>query len=126
MQQKIDSAAIRSKIRISLKCIETLTFNITDAKKLQDLLQQVESLERSCREQLPKEGGIVLRPTLSLGERAKKLKLKYKQLHGRTQTYASLIKSAKMKGNSKYKHRYGRKAQKLRDKVRQIITLYDT
>ena len=85
-----------------MKCIETLTFNITNAKKLQELLQQVESLERSCQEQLPNEGGIVLRPTLSLGERAKKLKLKYKQLHGQTRMYASLLK-VKLKGDSKYK-----------------------
>ena len=66
---------------MSLKCIETLTFNITDAKKLQELLQQVESLERSCREQIQTEGGLVLRPMPSLGERAKKIKLKYKRLH---------------------------------------------
>ena len=114
-----DSDAIRRKIRISLKCIETLTFNITNAKKLQELLQQVESLERSCREQLPNKGGIVLRPTLSLGERAKKLKLKYKRLHGRTRMYASLLKKVKPKGDSKYKNRSGRKAQKLQDKVGQ-------
>ena len=124
MQQKIDSAAVRRKIRVSLKCIETLTFNITDAKKLQELLHQVESLEHSCRQQLPKEGGIVLRPTLSLGEIAKKLKLKYKRLHGRTQMYASLMKKVKPKGGSKYKNRFGRKAQRLRYEVGQNLILY--
>ena len=116
-QRKTDSADVRRRIRVSLKCIETLTFNITDAKKLQELLQQVESLEHSCREQLPKEEGLVLRPTPSLGERAKKLKLKYKRLRSRTQMYASLTKKVKPKGDSKYKNRFGKKAQKLRLEV---------
>ena len=120
LQRKIDTATVRRKIRVSLKCIESLTFNITDAKKLQELLHQIEALEHSCREQLPNEGGIVLRPTPSLGDRAKKLKLKYKRLHGRTQMYASLMKKNKPKP-SKYKNRVGRKAQKLRCQVGQNL-----
>ena len=54
---KIDSATVRRKIHVSLKCIESLTFDITDAKKLQELLQQAELLERSCRDQLHKKVG---------------------------------------------------------------------
>ena len=71
-------------------------------------------LEQSCREQLPQEDGLTLRPTLSLNDRAKQLKLKYMRLRCRTHRYASLTKKVKPKGDSKYKHRFGRKADKLR------------
>lgn len=113
---------MRRKIRISLKCIETMTFNFTDVNKLQQLLQQVESLENSCRKQLPQEGGLVLRPTPSLNERGMQVKLKYKRLRSRTQRYASLSKKSQPKGDSKYKNRHGKKAQKLRLEVRYMYT----
>lgn len=94
-----------------------MTFNITDVERLQDLLQQVNSLERSCREGLPQENGLILRPTLSLKDRAKMVKLKYQQLKRRTQKLGSLQKVVASKSDSKYKNRVGRKAQKLRTEV---------
>ena len=66
----------------------------------------------------------MLRPTLSLGERVKKLKLKYKRLCGRTQMYNSLMKKVKPKGDSKYKNSFGRKAQKLRVNVGQNNSIW--
>ena len=94
-----------------------MTYNITDVERLQDLLHQVNSLERSCHEGLPQENGLILRPTLSLKDRAKMVKLKYKHLAKCTQKYGSLQKVFKPKGDSKYKNRVGRKAQKLRTEV---------
>lgn len=94
-----------------------MTYNITDVEKLQDLLHQVNSVERSCREGLPQENGLILCPSLSLKDRAKLVKLKYKQLVIRTQKHGSLQKAVKFKGDSKHKNRVGRKAQKLRAEV---------
>jgi len=81
-----------------------MTYNITDVERLQDLLHQLNSLERSCREGLPQENGLILRPTLSMKDRAKMLKLKYKQLAKCTQKYGSLQKVAKSKSDSKYEN----------------------
>jgi len=86
-----------------------MTYNITDVEKIQDLLHQVNSVERSCREGL--------RFSLSLKDQAKLVKLKYKQLVIRTQEHGSLQKAVKFKGDSKHKNRVGRKAQKLRAEV---------
>ena len=50
-----------------------MTYNITDVEKMQDLLHQVNSVERSCREGLLQENGF----SLSLKDQAKLVKLKY-------------------------------------------------
>ena len=83
---------------------------------LQQLLIQVKELEESYRQQLPQEDGLLLRPALSLNDHAKAVKLKYKLFRNRTHMYTSLVKK-NSKGDSKYKCRFGKKAQQLRSEV---------
>ena len=63
-------------MRIILKKVETLLYNITDIEKLQILKSKCQELETLARESAPTTGGLVTRPSLSSTLVARKAKLK--------------------------------------------------
>ena len=69
----------RQTIRIALKEIESLSFNMEVIGNLRNLVEDLQSLQRKYGECLPSDGGLVLRPkATNSAERALHLKRKYK------------------------------------------------
>ena len=68
-------------MRIILKKVETLLYNITDIEKLQILKNKCQELETLARESAPTTGGLVIRPSLSSTLVARKTKLKCFQMN---------------------------------------------
>ena len=113
-QQCHTADKVRQKVRISLKCLESLSFNMTDPAMLESLLSQLQSLEAQYKAQLPASEGLTIRPKLI--HTAAKLKRKYKRLQKRLQHYSALPSHSRSKRPSEYKFkgRVGIAADRLR------------
>ena len=109
-------------IRISLKEIESLMYNMSEPDKLKGLHADLEKIKRKYTTSLPSEEGLTLRSFSKLTRcsvTARKLKLKYKRLRQCTATYGSLLKPGKREAghprmDTRLRNRVGRKAAKLR------------
>ena len=88
-------------MRTSLKCLESLSFNMTDPAMLENLLCQLQSLEAQYKGQLPASEGLIIRPKLI--HTAAKLKQKYRRLQKRLQHYSVLPPHSRSKRPSEYK-----------------------
>ena len=106
----------RQAVRVTLKEVESLSFDIASAEVLKNLCDELQALKAKYQQNVTCESGLVLHPqvrTTSTFERAQKLKLKYKRLRQRIAPYGSLIpKKQPGRPRSDYHHRnrVGRKA----------------
>lgn len=66
----------QQKVRISLKVLESLTYNIVECDHLNEILKQTKQLEEAVKEMIPSHYGIV-RPCSSTITTAKRVKNKY-------------------------------------------------
>ena len=107
--------SLRQNIRIALKEIESLSFNMESTEDLQNLAEDLQSLQTKYGECVPKDQGLVLRPspknTFS-AERAIQLKRKYKRLSQQISHYKSLPtkQAGRPRLNARYRNRVGKKA----------------
>ena len=69
------STCCLTKIRISLKDLESLSYNLVKAEDLNDVFKRIKQLGHDVEELVPKDSGIVLRPDQSILITAKKIKL---------------------------------------------------
>ena len=105
-------------MRVALKELESISFDIACSDALKNLHSDLELLKEKYLKNTSTEEGIVLRQHASSNERARKLKLKYKRLKQRTSPYNSLElhqhHPGRPKSDYRYRNRFGRKAAKLR------------
>ena len=110
----------RQAVRVTLKELESLSFDITSADILKTLSCELVTLKTKYQQNVTCESGLVVRPQVhatSSFERARKLKLKYKRLRQRRAPYGSLVpKKQPGRPRSDYRHRnrVGRKASNWR------------
>ena len=108
----------RQAVRVTLKELESVSFDITSANVLKQLLSDLETLKSKYVQSLSTEDGLVLRTqATSSSERARKLKLKYKRLRQRTAPYGSLTpkqQSGRPRTDYRYRNSVGKKATNLR------------
>ena len=109
-----DAHKVREKVRVSLKCLESLSFNMSDPAMLENLLCKLRTLEADYKAQLPSSEGLIIRPQLT--HTAQKLKLKYKKLQKRVQHHSVIPTHSRSKRPSQYKFkgRVGVAAARLR------------
>ena len=118
-------------IRISLKEIESLMYNMSKADELTGLQTDLEKIKRKYTSSIPSEEGLTLRSFSKLNHcavTARKLKLKYKRLRQRTTMYGSLLNQGKREAgrprmNASFRNRVGRKAAKLCQVLRNYLFL---
>lgn len=108
-----DLRSCRQAVRIALKEIESLSFNMEVNGDLQNLAEDLQSLLLKYGKTVPRDQGLVLRPkATSSVERALQLKRKYKRLNQQISLYKSL--PTKMEGrprlDASHRNRVGRKA----------------
>lgn len=97
----------RQKVLITLKVIESLSYNCADAKMLEQLDHTLKEVETKLRATLPHHDGMLLRPAM-ITNAAKKVSLKYKKM--RLSKYSSLPSQAKGhvgKRDWRFKNRVG-------------------
>ena len=102
----------RQAIRIALKEIESLSFNMEVIGNLQNLAD-LQSLQQKYCERVSKYQGLVLRPkATSSAERALQLKRKYKRLSQQISQYKTLPtkQGGRPRLDASYRNRVGRKA----------------
>ena len=110
----------RQGVRVTLKELESLSFDITSADVLKNLSCELEALKAKYQQNVTYESGLVVRPQVratSSFKRARKLKLKYKRLRQRIAPYGSLVpKKQPGRPRSDYRHRnrVGKKASNWR------------
>ena len=103
----------RQAIRIALKEIESLSFNMEVIGNLRNLVEDLQSLQQKYGECLPRDGGLVLRPkATNSAERALQLKRKYKRLSQQLSQYKALPtkQGGRPRLDACYRNRVGRKA----------------
>ncbi len=109
-----DVRSQRQEVRIALKELESLSFDMEDANSLRSLLD----LRVKYNKDLHTEEGLILRPQpTSTTERARKLKLKYKRLQQRAVPYGSLeskLQPGRPRADERYRNRVGRRAANFR------------
>lgn len=109
---------LQQQIRVSLKVIETLSYDVVEVEKLQSLLMKCKDLEEEARRCSPKSEGLILQPK-NTSLLARKIKLKYlkSKRSQHAQKYSSLVKKVKSgrpRQSATFRNRFGRKANLLR------------
>lgn len=89
---------LQQKIRISLKQLENLSYNVVDTDQLKEILRLTTQLEATVKDKAPSDSGLTLRPSCNSTIIARKLKFKYKQyeIWKRSRKYSSLPKPHKV------------------------------
>ena len=86
-----DLRSQRQTVRIALKEIESLSFNMEDSASLRNLAADLQSLQMQYGECVQRDQGLVVRPkATSSAERAFKLKQNYKRMSQLVSCYKSL------------------------------------
>lgn len=100
--------------RITMKSMESLTYMCTDAHLLMDFNSKLKDLLTDFRSHLPQEEQLVLRP--SVVSRALKTKRKYARIRPglKCSQLAEAKKRGRKKAGSKFRNRFGAKADRLR------------
>ena len=106
-----------TEVRTNLKVLESLTFNCTKAKDLDDLNKELEAVITCFKKTLPSSKGLIVRPALK--QRAKKLRQSALQRYGKIPAYQKRGRK-RTAGTWRYLKRVGRKAQTYR-KVLQLF-----
>ena len=108
----------RQAVRVTLKELESLSFDINSADAIKQLHSDLESLKKKFQQSTSTENGLVLRTQATCSrDRARKLKLTYKQLRQRMAPYDSLYtkqQSGRPRSDYRYRNRVGKKATTLR------------
>ena len=103
------SRSQRQVVRVALKELESLSFDITSADVLKSLFGDLQALKAKYQQNVTCESGLVLRPQVHATnsfERVRKLKLKYKRLRQRVAPYGSLVpKKQPGRPRNDYHHR---------------------
>ena len=88
---------LQQQIRVSLKNLESLSYNVTEPAQLKEVLTLTTQLEQKVQNMAPMESGLLLRPSNTSSLLARKIKLKYKRTNQwrRAQAYSSLPKGCK-------------------------------
>lgn len=110
----MSASKARQKVQITLKVIESLSYNCDNTLLLQNLESMLHEVERKFREKLPHHEGLLLRPAVVTDE-AKRVSLKYKKM--RLSQYCSLPLHAKVRAGKKdwrHRNRVGHKADRYR------------
>ena len=106
---------LQQKVRISLKNLESLSYNFVKPDQLKEILQLTKQLEATVKDMAPTNSGLLLLPPCkSTSIIARKIKLKYQQyeIWKKSQTYSKLPKP----------HKAGRpKLTRQRTRVRYVI-----
>ena len=108
-----DMRSQRQAVRIALKEIESLSFNMEVTGNLRNLVEDLQSLHRKYSACVQRDQGLVLRPkTTSSAERALQLKRKYKRLSQQISLYKSLPtkQGGRPRLDACYRNRVGKKA----------------
>ena len=104
----------RQAVRVTLKELECLSFDLESGKVLEQLHGELEVLKLKYEQMVSRECGLVIRSqATSSTDRARKLKLKYKHLHRQSTPYGTLSAGncpGHPKGDYRYRNRVGRKA----------------
>ena len=83
----------RQAVRVTLKELESLSFDITGSDVLEKLRAKLQALKAKYQQNVISESGLVLRTQIqstSSYERARKLKLKYKRVRQHAAPYGTL------------------------------------
>jgi hypothetical protein len=100
--------------RISLKAIESLTYTCNSPQLLIELNQKLDQILSDFRHALPAEQGIVIRPLIA--KRVKKKEKRKAGISGRRILSLPLYKKrGRIRVDSKYRNRVGKRAQQLRN-----------
>ena len=88
---------LQQQIRISLKNLKSLSYNLTEPVKLEGVLKLTTRLEQMVRDIVPTHSGLLLWPSSTSSIIARKIRLKYKRAAQwrRAQAYLSLPKGRK-------------------------------
>jgi len=114
---QVRSVSLKSageRTRITLKSFESLTYMCTDSHILMDFNSKLKDLLADFRNHLPHEEQLVLRPAIV--SRALKTKRKYARMKAglRCSQLAEAKKRGRKKADSRFRNRYGTKADRLR------------
>ena len=102
---------------MTLKELESLSFDIASTDALTNLRSDLELLKTKYLLSTSTENGLVLCQHIGAGERARKLKLKYKHLRQRAAPYKTLESdqhSGRPRNDYRYRNHFGRKAADFR------------
>lgn len=114
LQGSVSAHKVQQQVRITLKVIESLTFNCSDASQLTDLNKMLKEVEEKFRSLLPHQDGILLRPAI-VTHQAKKITKKYQKIHKCALQYSSLALNTTAANRRKDWHfnpRVGKKADR--------------
>lgn len=118
-------------VRITLKEIESLSFNIEDPQILLQLHTDLASLNKKYAKEVNMKDGLIVRPKVPTKSIivAHQVKCKYKEMQKRAASYRALESSVKVgrpKKDWRYRNRVGRKAAKIRKVNNNYNMLYLT
>ena len=123
-KNRLKPLQLRRRVIETLKVIESLAYTCEQADDLSYLLECTQKLATDFKGRLPVSNGLVLGPA-STTESARRIKQKYHNLRHKAKTYSHLQKrqpKRKTPGDSKYRNRVGRKAEKFKQ-VSQLISV---
>ena len=88
---------LQQKVRISLKNLESLSYNIVKPDQLKEILSLTKQLEATVKDLVPTDSGLILHPSCNTTVTARKVKLKYKKykIWKASQKYSKLPKARK-------------------------------
>jgi hypothetical protein len=112
---------VRQHIRIALKEIESLSFNMESAEDLHNLEVDLKSLQQKYGDSVPRDQGLFIRPKATCGaEKVLKLKQKYRRLTQRISHYKPLPtkQAGRPRQDASYRNRVGRKATNRRKELK--------
>lgn len=107
---------LRRQVIETLKVVESLAYTCEQADDLSYLLECTQKLATEFKSRLPVSNGLLLGPASST-ESARRIKQKYHILRQKAKKYLHLQKQqprGKTPGDSKYRNRVGRKAEKFK------------
>ena len=110
--------------RIFLKAIESLTYTCNNPQLLIELNQKLDQILSDFRHALPAEQGLVIRPLIT--KRVKK-KEKSKVVSGEQRLLSLPLykKRGRIRVDSKYRNRVGKRAQQLRNvRIHYVLTKF--
>lgn len=110
----------RQAVRVVLKEIETLSFDMAAEDDVKLLLQDLRSLQKKHDHGIQKSEGIIVRPKVkctNASEKALQLKRRYKRLKQQASQYTSLPEKqgGRPRFNAAYRNRVGKKAANKRE-----------
>ena len=116
---------LQRKVSIAAKALQSLAYSCDNEDDLTRLLGKLECIADEVKKSLPKSEGLVIRPQLS-SDRARRIKLKYKNLVKRTRQYGSLVHLQKQPGRKRQDYRFRNRVGMRADRLRQVYMYIHT